>query len=56
MTTSFPSRTRWPQRLAENVDAAQVTLTAQDLGRIEEILPRGAVGSRYSEAMMPDWQ
>ncbi|MGW4736488.1 aldo/keto reductase [Streptomyces shenzhenensis] len=48
--------TRSPQRLAENVAAAQVTLTPQDLDRIREILPHGAAGSRYHEAIMPDWQ
>ncbi|MEU6612010.1 aldo/keto reductase [Streptomyces shenzhenensis] len=48
--------TRSPQRLAENVAAAQVTLTPQDLDRIREILPHGAAGSRYHEAIMPNWQ
>ncbi|MER5278602.1 aldo/keto reductase [Streptomyces sp. NPDC002809] len=48
--------TRSPHRLEENVAAAQVALTPQDLGRIEEILPHGAAGSRYSEATLPDWK
>ncbi|HEV2637133.1 MAG TPA: aldo/keto reductase [Actinocrinis sp.] len=48
--------TRSPQRVAENAAAAQVTLTAQDLARIQEILPHGAAGSRYPEIMMPSWQ
>ena len=47
--------TRSPQRVAENAAAAHVTLTAQDLARIQQILPRGAAGSRYPEAMMPTW-
>lgn len=47
--------TRSPHRLAENVAAAQVTLTPEDLARIREILPRGAAGSRYPEGMMPNW-
>ena len=47
--------TRSPQRVAENAAAAHVTLTAQDLARVQEILPRGAAGSRYPEAMMPSW-
>lgn len=47
--------TRSPQRLAENVAAAHVTLTPQDLARVQEILPRGAAGSRYPEAIMPSW-
>jgi len=47
--------TRSPQRVAENAAAAHVALTAQDLARVQEILPRGAAGSRYPEAMMPSW-
>jgi len=47
--------TRSPQRVAENTAAAHVTLTAQDLARIQEILPHGAAGSRYPQAMMPTW-
>ncbi|MFG2022424.1 aldo/keto reductase [Streptomyces sp. NPDC048825] len=47
--------TRSPQRLAENVAAAHVTLTPQDLARVQEILPQGAAGSRYPEAIMPSW-
>lgn len=47
--------TRSPQRLAENVAAARADLTAGDLARIHEILPRGAAGSRYPESMMPSW-
>ena len=44
---------RRPERVAENAGAADVTLTPGDLARIHEILPRGAHGSRYPEAMMP---
>ncbi|GAA3831735.1 aldo/keto reductase [Streptomyces chiangmaiensis] len=47
--------TRSPHRLAENVASAQVTLTVDDLARIKEILPHGAAGSRYNEAIMPEW-
>ena len=47
--------TRSPERLAENVGAAQVTLTDADLARIQEILPHGGAGSRYPEAIMPSW-
>ncbi|MEU0837475.1 aldo/keto reductase [Streptomyces sp. NPDC005969] len=46
---------RSPHRLEENVTSAQVTLTADDLARIKEILPHGAAGSRYNEAIMPEW-
>jgi aryl-alcohol dehydrogenase-like predicted oxidoreductase len=39
--------------LEQNVAAADVTLTAQDLKRLEEVAPRGvASGSRYPEEMM----
>ncbi|GAA2487070.1 oxidoreductase [Winogradskya humida] len=47
--------TRSPARLAENVAAADVTLTPDDLTRIQQILPHGAAGSRYPEAMLPSW-
>jgi aryl-alcohol dehydrogenase-like predicted oxidoreductase len=48
--------TRSPDRLAENVGAADVTLTAEDLKRVDEILPGGSFGSRYPAAMMPAWE
>jgi aryl-alcohol dehydrogenase-like predicted oxidoreductase len=39
--------------LEENVGAADVELTEEDLARIEEAMPRGsAAGERYSEQMM----
>lgn len=39
--------------LEENLGAADVALTAVDLARIEEAMPRGAVsGARYPEALM----
>ncbi|MGW1777930.1 aldo/keto reductase [Streptomyces sp. NPDC002143] len=47
--------TRSPQRLAENVAAARVNLTAEDLARIHELLPHGAAGARYPAAYMPTW-
>jgi aryl-alcohol dehydrogenase-like predicted oxidoreductase len=47
--------TRSPQRLAENVAAAEVTLTPADLARIREIVPHGSAGSRYPAAMLPTW-
>jgi aryl-alcohol dehydrogenase-like predicted oxidoreductase len=47
----FGTKTR--RRLAENLGAAGVDLTAEDLGRIEEVFPKGAAsGLRYPEAMM----
>lgn len=47
--------TRSATRVAENVAAAGVTLTAEDLDRIHEIVPEGAVGERYPEGMIPIW-
>jgi aryl-alcohol dehydrogenase-like predicted oxidoreductase len=47
--------TRSPDRLTENVVAADVELTDEDLARVNEILPEGAFGSRYPEAAMPQW-
>ena len=47
--------TRSPRRLEENVAAAEVTLTADELARIDELLPHGAAGARYPEAMLPTW-
>ncbi|HEY2519393.1 MAG TPA: aldo/keto reductase [Streptosporangiaceae bacterium] len=47
--------TRSPDRLAENAAAADVELTDGDLARVHEILPDGAYGSRYPDAMMPQW-
>ena len=48
--------TRKVHRLEENVTAAEVSLTRDDLDRIQEILPNGAAGARYPAAMMPaDW-
>ncbi|MEV7424750.1 MULTISPECIES: aldo/keto reductase [unclassified Streptomyces] len=47
--------TRSPRRVAENAAAAHVALTPEDLARVREILPRGAAGSRYPDAIMPSW-
>jgi aryl-alcohol dehydrogenase-like predicted oxidoreductase len=47
--------TRSPDRVAENVGAADVTLTADDLKLVDEILPGGSFGSRYAAANMPSW-
>ena len=47
--------TRSPERVAENVAAAEVELTGEDLARVEEIVPGGAFGSRYPAGMMPTW-
>jgi aryl-alcohol dehydrogenase-like predicted oxidoreductase len=47
--------TRNGKRLEENVAAAAVRLTADDLARIAKVLPHGAFGARYSEAALPKW-
>jgi aryl-alcohol dehydrogenase-like predicted oxidoreductase len=45
--------TKRRQYLEENVGAINVQLTAEDLQRIDEIVPQGAAaGTRYPEAMM----
>jgi len=46
--------TRSETRLAENIAAADVTLSDEDLARIHEIVPEGSYGSRYPAEMMPD--
>ena len=47
--------TRSQKRLEENVGAADVTLSAAVLDRIQEIVPEGAFGARYAEGMVPVW-
>jgi aryl-alcohol dehydrogenase-like predicted oxidoreductase len=47
--------TRSPVRLEENVGAASVLLSAEDLDRVAEILPNGSFGSRYPAEMLPSW-
>ncbi len=45
--------TKRRERVEENAAAADVTLTDEDLRRIEEAIPRGAAaGERYAEAQM----
>jgi aryl-alcohol dehydrogenase-like predicted oxidoreductase len=46
--------TRSQTRLAENVAAADIELTDDDLARVNEILPKGSFGNRYPTEMMPD--
>ncbi|MFC4118832.1 aldo/keto reductase [Nonomuraea zeae] len=47
--------TRNPQRLSENVAAADLTLDESDLKLIAEILPSGGFGARYPDSMLPTW-
>jgi aryl-alcohol dehydrogenase-like predicted oxidoreductase len=48
--------TRRTERLEENVGAAAVELSDEDLKRIHEILPDGSYGDRYKAGMMPEWE
>jgi aryl-alcohol dehydrogenase-like predicted oxidoreductase len=47
--------TRSAKRVEENVGAADLTLTGDDLARINEILPTGGFGARYDEGNLPSW-
>ncbi|MER7990310.1 aldo/keto reductase [Streptomyces noursei] len=47
--------TRSPKRIQENVRAADLTLTDTDLKAIDEILPQGGFGARYTEGHVPTW-
>jgi aryl-alcohol dehydrogenase-like predicted oxidoreductase len=48
--------TRSPRRLEENVAAVDFALSADDLVRINEILPTGGFGARYANGMTPVWK
>ena len=43
------------ERVAENIGAADLMLTAEDLKKIKNILPDGSVGERYAAGMVPNW-
>ena len=43
------------ERLAENMGAVDVALSADDLRRIGAAFPDGAYGPRYAEASLPAW-
>ncbi|NEA68765.1 aldo/keto reductase [Streptomyces sp. SID12488] len=47
--------TRSVQRIEENTGAVDVPLTGSDLAMIDEILPHGGFGARYSEDHAPVW-
>ncbi|WP_031525100.1 aldo/keto reductase [Streptomyces sp. NRRL F-5123] len=47
--------TRSPKRIEENVGAADLTLTNDDLKAVDEILPHGGFGARYAGGNMPTW-
>lgn len=46
---------RNPDRVAENVAAADVRLTDEDLDQVGSILPHGAAGERYLPGRVPVW-
>jgi aryl-alcohol dehydrogenase-like predicted oxidoreductase len=46
---------RNPERVAQNVAAAELSLSAADLDRVREILPEGAYGERIIEGRVPVW-
>jgi aryl-alcohol dehydrogenase-like predicted oxidoreductase len=48
--------TRSAARVAENVAAASLVLTADDLAHIARILPRGGFGARFPEGRIPVWE
>jgi aryl-alcohol dehydrogenase-like predicted oxidoreductase len=47
--------TRSQVRLAENLGAAEVSLTPAELEQIHQILPNGSFGGRYPADFMPTW-
>lgn len=47
--------TRSPQRVEENVVAADLVLTEADLEKVHGILPDGGFGARYTKEMLPSW-
>ncbi len=47
--------TRSPKRIEENAGAADLALTDADLKAIDEILPLGGFGARYTEGHVPTW-
>ena len=46
---------RQAERVAENVGAADLVLTTEDLTKIKEILPEGGFGERYAKEFAPTW-
>lgn len=47
--------TRRIARLEENIGAADLVLSADDLAQIKQVLPDGAFGARYAGNMVPAW-
>lgn len=47
--------TRSPKRLEENLGAANINLSKEDLALMHEILPNGGFGERYPDVALPKW-
>ena len=47
--------TRRVERLEENIGAADLVLSNDDLAQINGVLPEGAFGARYAGNMVPTW-
>jgi aryl-alcohol dehydrogenase-like predicted oxidoreductase len=47
--------TRSVKRVEENIGAADLELSKEDLAQIHEILPDGGFGARYQEGSLPNW-
>lgn len=47
--------TRRIERLHENIGAADLVLSSDDLAQIKQVLPDGAFGARYAGNMVPTW-
>jgi aryl-alcohol dehydrogenase-like predicted oxidoreductase len=48
--------TRSAARVAENVAAASIAVTAHDLDQVARILPHGGFGARFQEGRVPVWE
>lgn len=47
--------TRSPKRVEENIGAADLTLSEEDLKQVRDILPDGGFGARYAKELLPSW-
>ncbi len=47
--------TRQRGRLAENIAAADIVLTQQDVDHVRGLLPEGSYGARYADGNVPQW-
>jgi aryl-alcohol dehydrogenase-like predicted oxidoreductase len=47
--------TRRPERVDENLGAASVRLSPEELEHLDDLLPDGAAGARYLDIVLPTW-